>query len=127
MQTLVAAVQAAGLVDTLSTELLTVLAPSDEAFAKLEPGTVEGLLANIPKLSALLKYHVIAGSTNSKKVATLNGQSIATLQGSALAVKVAKVDGAISIGTAKVVRADIKTSNGVIHVLDSVLIPPAAE
>lgn len=116
--------KAAGLVDALKGPLMTVLAPTDDAFAKLEPGTVEGLLADIPKLQAVLKYHVIEGSNNSKKVVALNGQSIKTLHGGDLSVKVAKQDGTVTIGTAKVVQADIKCKNGVIHVIDSVLIPP---
>eukprot|EP01036_Dinobryon_divergens_P022343 gene22343-30588_t len=122
-QTLVAAVTAAGLADTLSGGLLTVLAPTDEAFQKLPEGTVEGLLADIPRLQEVLKNHVIGISVSSKKVALLNGQTVETLHGSKLAVKVNKMDQAITIEGAKVTTADLKCSNGYIHVIDTVLVP----
>lgn len=117
--TLVAAVKTAGLVETLSGPgPFTVLAPTDEAFAKLPAGTVEGLLKDIPKLKAVLTYHVLAGKFMAADVIklasakTVNGQSvtIATING-------VKVDGAT------VVKTDIETSNGVIHVIDSVILP----
>eukprot|EP01038_Epipyxis_sp_PR26KG_P009866 gene9866-13273_t len=122
--TLVAAVQAAGLVDTLKGGLITVLAPSDEAFAKLPPGTVEGLLADIPKLQNVLKHHVLDGSSNSKKIGTLNGQTVDTLLGTKLNIKVGKQDKEVTIENAKVTAVDIKCLNGLIHVIDTVLIPP---
>lgn len=121
--TLVAAVKAAGLVDTLSTGLITVLAPTDEAFAKLEPGTVDALLADIPKLQEVLKNHVIGSSVSSKKVALLNGQTVETLLGKKLPVKVGKMDGEITIDGVKVTQKDVKCSNGYIHIIDAVLVP----
>ncbi len=117
--TLVAAVKAAELVETLSGPgPFTVLAPTDEAFAKLPAGTVEGLLKDIPKLKAVLTYHVLAGKFMAADVIklaaakTVHGQSvtIATING-------VKVDGA------NVVKTDIETDNGVIHVIDSVILP----
>ena len=119
--TLVAAVKAAGLVEALSGGLITVLAPTDEAFAKLEAGTVEALLNDIPKLQTILKHHVIEGSNNSKRVAELNGKTATSLNGTPLGVKTNR-DGEISIDGAKV-TASVKCSNGIIHVLDTVLIP----
>ena len=119
--TLVAAVQAAGLVDALKGDgPLTVFAPTDEAFAKLPEGTVESLLKpeNKDQLVAILTYHVVAGnimSTDAKP------GSVATLQGSDLEVSVK--DGNIMIDQARVVSADIQTSNGVIHVIDAVILP----
>eukprot|EP01041_Mallomonas_annulata_P014372 gene14372-30607_t len=122
--TLVAAVQAAGLVDTLKgTGPLTVLAPSEEAFAKLAPGTLEGLLADIPQLTALLTFHVLPAQYKSKKIARLNGEKIVTVNGKTLAVKVDKKDQTVSIEGAKFLTTDIKCSNGMIHVIDTVLIP----
>ncbi len=117
--TLVAAVKAAELVETLSGPgPFTVLAPTDEAFAKLPAGTVEGLLNDIPKLKEVLTYHVLAGKFMAADVIklasakTVNGQSvtIATING-------VKVDGA------NVIKTDIETDNGVIHVIDSVILP----
>ena len=124
--TLVAAVKAAGLVDTLKgKDPLTVFAPSDEAFSKLPEGTVDGLLLDIPKLTALLTFHVIPGYVTSKKVeAEFNGKNVATVNGKELAVKVGKQDKVITISGAKVVTPDIKAKNGYIHIIDSVLIPP---
>lgn len=119
--TLVQAVAAAGLVDVLKGGQYTVLAPSDEAFAKLPAGTVEGLLTDIPKLQAVLKHHVVKGWSNAKTVEGL--KTLNTLQGTTLAVKLNKNDNVLSLDSAKVVTADIKCQNGVIHVIDSVLIP----
>lgn len=122
--TLVAAVKAAGLAETLSGGLITVFAPTDEAFAKLEPGTVEALLADIPKLQDVLKNHVVGSSVSSKKVSLLNGQSVETLLGSKLPIKVGKQDGEITIdSSAKVTQKDVKCSNGYIHIIDTVLVP----
>jgi uncharacterized surface protein with fasciclin (FAS1) repeats len=128
-ETLVAAVKAAGLVDTLSGDgPFTVLAPTDEAFAKLPPGTVESLLKpeNKEKLVAILKYHVIPGKVMAKDVAGLSGKQAGTaLAGSKLGIM---VDGGkvcfSGKTTANVVKADIEASNGVIHVIDTVLLPP---
>uniref|UniRef100_UPI003703F480 fasciclin domain-containing protein n=1 Tax=Pseudobythopirellula maris TaxID=2527991 RepID=UPI003703F480 len=121
-KTLVAAVQAADLVEALKGDgPFTVLAPTDEAFAKLPKGTVETLLKpeNKKKLASILTYHVIAARAPADKVVgmksaeTLNGQS----------VSIAVNDGEVKIDNAKVVKTDIFCSNGVIHVIDTVLMP----
>jgi uncharacterized surface protein with fasciclin (FAS1) repeats len=120
--TLVAAVKAAGLVDTLSGPgPFTVFAPTDEAFAKLPQGTLEGLLKDKAKLTGILTYHVIAGKVMASDVAKL--QSAKTVQGQSLTVS---NHGTVKIDDAKVVRTDIQCSNGVIHVIDSVVVPKAA-
>ena len=121
-KTLVAAVQAAGLVETLKGEgPFTVLAPTDEAFAKLPKGTVESLLKpeNKAKLVAVLTYHVIPGKAMAKDVVKLTEAK--TVQGSS--VKVTVKDGAVKVDGANVVKTDIETSNGVIHVIDAVILP----
>lgn len=121
-KTLVAAVTAAGLVDTLkSAGPFTVFAPSDEAFAKLPAGTVEALLADIPKLSAILTYHVVAGKVMAADVLTMNGQSAATVNGAS--VKISTNHGVQLNGDINVTATDIACTNGVIHVIDAVLIP----
>ena len=120
--TLVAAVTAANLASTLSTDVYTVFAPNDEAFAKLPEGTVEGLLADIPKLSSTLTYHVLAGRFNSKKI-TEAKDKIATVNGGELAFKVSR-DGVITVNGATILTKNIKCSNGVIHIIDTVLTPP---
>jgi uncharacterized surface protein with fasciclin (FAS1) repeats len=118
-KTLVAAVTAAGLVETLKgTGPFTVFAPTDEAFAKLPAGTVEALLGDIPKLTAILTYHVVAGKVTAGQVVELTEAK--TVQGSM--VKVDAKNG-VMINNAKVVTADVMASNGVIHVIDTVLIP----
>ncbi len=120
-KTLVAAVQAAGLVDALKgSGPLTVFAPTDEAFAKLPAGTVESLLRpeNKDQLRAILTYHVVAGAIYSKDAKP--GQ-VETLQGSDLSVT--KQGQFLMIDQARVVTADIATSNGVIHVIDQVILP----
>jgi uncharacterized surface protein with fasciclin (FAS1) repeats len=125
-KTLVAAVKAADLVDTLkSAGPFTVLAPTDEAFAKLPDGTVESLLKpeNKEKLIAILKYHVIPGKAMAADVVKLDGQEVKTVEGSP--VKVSVKDGSVMISGAKVVKADIECSNGVIHVIDTVILPPS--
>ncbi len=124
--TLVAAVQAAGLEETLRSEgPFTVFAPTDEAFAALPEGTVETLLKpeNKDQLVSILTYHVVAGKTKSKSLAgkTL---SVATVNGAEVAID--GTDG-VKVGGATVVQADIWTSNGVIHVIDAVIMPPASE
>jgi uncharacterized surface protein with fasciclin (FAS1) repeats len=121
-KTLVAAVKAAGLVDALSGKgPLTVFAPTDEAFAKLPKGTVESLLLpeNKEKLKAILTYHVAAGDMTADKV--VKATEIKTLQGQSIAVKVA--GGKVTVDKANVVATDIKCTNGVIHVIDSVILP----
>jgi uncharacterized surface protein with fasciclin (FAS1) repeats len=120
--TLAAALQAAGLVETLKGEgPFTVFAPTDEAFAKLPAGTVEDLLKpeNKDKLIAVLTYHVVAGKVKAKDVVTLT--SAKTVQGSSVDIKV-KGD-TVYVDNAKVVKTDIKASNGIIHVIDSVILP----
>jgi uncharacterized surface protein with fasciclin (FAS1) repeats len=125
-KTLVAAVKAADLVDTLKGEgPFTVLAPTDEAFAKLPEGTVDSLLKpeNKDKLIAVLKYHVIPGKVLAADVVKLDGQDVKTVEGST--AKVAVKDGGVTINNAKVVKTDIECTNGVIHVIDTVILPPA--
>ncbi len=121
-KTLVAAVQAADLVDVLKGEgPFTVLAPTDEAFAALPEGTVETLLKpeNKEKLQAILTYHVIPGKVMSSQVVEL--ESAKTVQGQSVTIEVK--DGAVMIDGAKVVTADIEASNGVIHVINKVILP----
>ena len=120
-ETLVTALGAAGLVETLQGEgPFTVFAPTDDAFAKLPDGTVESLLANIPALTDVLLYHVVPGAVMAADVATLD--SADTVQGDSVAIAVD--GGTVRINGAQVVIADIQASNGVIHVIDSVLLPP---
>ena len=121
-KTLVAAVKAAGLVETLKGKgPFTVFAPTDEAFAKLPEGTVESLLKpeNKKKLVAILTYHVVAGKVTAKDVVKLTEAK--TVQGST--VKIAVKEGKVSVDGANVVKTDIETSNGVIHVIVSVILP----
>lgn len=119
--TLVAALQSAGLVETLSAEgPFTVFAPTNEAFAKLPAGTVESLLADIPALTKVLTYHVVAGKVLAADVVTMT--SAPTVEGQE--VKIAVVDGSVKLNeTSTVTATDIEASNGVIHVIDSVLLP----
>ena len=120
--TLAAALTAANLVGTLKgTGPFTVFAPTDEAFAKLPAGTVESLLKDIPKLTAILTFHVVAGKVMAADVMTMDGQSAKTVNGAALAISTK--DGVKLNGTTTVVKTDIECTNGVIHVIDSVLIP----
>jgi uncharacterized surface protein with fasciclin (FAS1) repeats len=118
--TLVTAVEAADLVATLKGEgPFTVFAPTDEAFAALPEGTVEALLADIPALTQILLYHVVPGNVAAADVVGL--ESVTTVQGSDVAIS---VDGEkVMVGDATVVAADVEASNGVIHVIDAVLIP----
>lgn len=119
--TLVAAVKAAGLVETLSgTGPFTVFAPTNEAFAKLQEGTVETLLKpeNKEKLAAILTYHVVAGKV---MAADVKAGKVATVNGKEASIEVA--GGAVKIDGAKVVKTDLLGSNGVIHVIDSVILP----
>ncbi|MBG6206815.1 putative surface protein with fasciclin (FAS1) repeats [Labrenzia sp. EL_126] len=120
--TLVAAVQAAGLVDTLKGEgPFTVFAPTDEAFAALPEGTVENLLKpeNKDQLVAILTYHVVPGKVMSSDIAGKKAE-VASVQGGKISVDA--TDG-VKVDGAKVVTADIETSNGVIHVIDAVILP----
>lgn len=119
--TLVAAVKAAGLVETLQgAGPFTVFAPTDEAFAKLPKGTIEDLLKpeNKAKLVAILTYHVVAGKVMAADVKTMKAK---TVNGQSLDVKV--TDGAVTVDNAKVTKTDVAASNGVIHVIDSVVLP----
>lgn len=120
--TLVAAVKAAGLVETLSGDgPFTVFAPTDEAFAKLPKGTVENLLKpeNKAQLVSVLTYHVVPGKVMAADVVKLT--SAKTVQGSEAGIKV--VDGSVMVDAARVVKTDVAASNGVIHVIDSVILP----
>ncbi|MBV6658877.1 MAG: fasciclin domain-containing protein [Devosiaceae bacterium] len=121
-ETLVAAVQAAGLVDTLKGEgPFTVFAPTDDAFAALPEGTVESLLLeeNRDQLVAILTYHVVPGKVMS---GDLSGEMmVATVEGSDVTIDATS---GVMINGANVVSADIETSNGVIHVIDAVILPP---
>jgi len=118
--TLVAAVQAAGLVDSLKSEgPFTVFAPTDEAFAALPEGTVEGLLADPEALAKILTYHVIAGKVMSTDLS--DGMTVATVNGAEVTITTM---GGVKINGANVISADIETSNGVIHVIDQVILPP---
>ncbi len=122
-KTLAAALQAAGLVDALrGNGPFTVFAPTDEAFAKLPAGTVDSLLRpeNKEKLKAILLYHVVAGKVPAGRVLKLNGRSVKTLQGSE--IKISTKHG-VKVNDAKVITTDVNASNGVIHVIDTVLIP----
>jgi uncharacterized surface protein with fasciclin (FAS1) repeats len=123
-KTLAAALGAADLVATLKGKgPFTVFAPTDEAFAKLPKGTVEDLLKpeNKAKLAAILTYHVVAGEVMASTVVTMDGKTAATVNGAS--VKIGVKGGKVTVDGANVVTTDIKTSNGVIHVIDSVMIP----
>lgn len=121
-KTLAAALQAAGLVDTLKGKgPFTVFAPTDEAFAKLPAGTVENLLKpeNKAKLVAILTYHVVPGNVKAAEVVKMT--SAKTVQGGS--VKISAMDGKVMVDNAHVVKTDIAASNGVIHVIDTVIMP----
>jgi uncharacterized surface protein with fasciclin (FAS1) repeats len=123
-KTLAAALSAAGLVNTLKGPgPYTVFAPTDEAFAKLPAGTVEALLKpeNKAKLTAILTYHVVPGTVTAKQVTQL--REAKTVNGAA--VKVSAAGGKVMINDASVVKADVGASNGVIHVIDRVILPPS--
>jgi uncharacterized surface protein with fasciclin (FAS1) repeats len=117
--TLVKAIQAAGLVETLKGKgPFTVFAPTDEAFAKLPAGTLEGLLKDKAKLASILTYHVVPGKVMSSDVVKLS--SAKTVQGQEVKISTA---GGVRVNDAKVVQTDIETTNGVIHVIDTVILP----
>jgi uncharacterized surface protein with fasciclin (FAS1) repeats len=121
-KTLLAAAQAAGLVDTLKSEgPLTVFAPTDAAFAKLPAGTVEALLKDKDALRAILTYHVVAGAVPASKVVGMRWAP--TVQGQSLLIRTNETG--VQIDGAKVIKADIHTSNGIIHVIDKVMLPRA--
>jgi uncharacterized surface protein with fasciclin (FAS1) repeats len=118
-KTLVTAVQAAGLVDTLKGPgPFTVFAPTDAAFAKLAPGTVEALLKDKAALVKVLTYHVVPGRVLAKDVPTAD---VKTVQGQTVALK--KDMNGVTVNNAKVVTADVMATNGVIHVIDTVILP----
>ncbi|HET6647074.1 MAG TPA: fasciclin domain-containing protein [Pyrinomonadaceae bacterium] len=122
-KTLAAALEAAGLIDALTGEgPFTVFAPTDEAFAKLPAGTVESLLKpeNKEKLKSILLYHVVPGNVTAKQVMNLNGRKVKTLEGGS--IKVSTSHG-VKVDVASVTKTDIQASNGVIHVIDTVLVP----
>ena len=122
-KTLASLLGAAGLVDTLKGPgPFTVLAPTDEAFAKVPKATLDALAADPAKLKAVLLYHVIAGNVPSGEVVKLT--SAKTVNGADVAIKVD--GGSVFVNNAKVVTPDVKASNGVIHVIDTVLLPPAS-
>ena len=118
-QTLVAAVQAAGLVDVLKSKgPFTIFAPTDEAFAKLPEGTLEALLKDQDKLAAILTYHVVPGKLMAADVTGLSKAK--TVQGQEIRIETGK---GVMINQANVIQTDIAASNGVIHVIDSVILP----
>ncbi len=120
--TLATALQAAGLVDTLKGKgPFTVFAPTDDAFKKLPAGTLEKLLADKAQLTKVLTYHVVSGKVMAADVVKLT--SAKTVEGSS--VKIAVANGAVKVNDANVVKTDVEASNGVIHVIDTVLLPPA--
>jgi uncharacterized surface protein with fasciclin (FAS1) repeats len=120
--TLVQAVQEAGLVETLSGEgPFTVFAPTDEAFAALPEGTLDALLADEEALRAVLTYHVVAGEYMASDVIQM--ESLTTVQGEDISILV--TDGNVMVNNANVTQTDIEASNGVIHVIDQVILPPS--
>ena len=139
-KTLVAAVTAAGLGPTLKgTGPFTVFAPSDDAFAKLPVGTVDALLKDIPTLTKILTYHVVPGKVDAATASTMGGKNVKTVEGSDVRITVvtdsyrgnlyqnnfgAKHRGAgVKVNNAKVVAADVSCDNGVIHIVDQVILP----
>lgn len=124
-KTLVAAVKAAGLVETLKGEgPFTIFAPTDKAFAKLPKGTLESLLKpeNKEKLIAILTYHAVPGKVMASDVAKLpNGARVKTVNGKEITVR---NKGGVRVNSARVIKTDIECTNGVIHVIDTVILPP---
>jgi uncharacterized surface protein with fasciclin (FAS1) repeats len=118
-KTLTAAVTAAGLADTLSgAGPFTVFAPNDDAFAKLPAGTVESLLADIPKLKKILTYHVVSGNITAAQVMKLHDAK--TIEGTNVHIH---ANGGVKVNESNVIATDIACDNGVIHVIDTVLLP----
>lgn len=116
--TLVAAVKAAGLVETLKSEgKFTVFAPTDEAFAKLPPGTVDTLVQNPPQLARILTYHVVSGKLMQEDLAKLD--SVTSVEGAPIAIDCSEN---FEVKNATVIAADIEADNGVIHVIDNVIL-----
>lgn len=122
--TLVQAVQAAGLVETLNAAgPFTVFAPTNEAFAKLPPAQLQALLADPAALRRVLTFHVVAGRL---PAAQLAGQTLLTTAAGPTVTVAAGTSGSLTVGGATVTRADIAASNGVVHAIDAVLIPPGS-
>lgn len=118
-ETLVAAVKAAGLVDTLKGKgPFTLFAPNDDAFAKLPEGTVDKLLKDVPKLKKILTYHVVSGKVMAADVSKM--KSAKTVEGSEVKIDASK---GVKVNNATVSKADVKADNGVIHIIDTVLMP----
>lgn len=123
--TLVTALKAAGLVETLQGEgPFTVFAPSDAAFARLPAGTLESLLADREALAAILTFHVVPGRVTAADIVQAGGATPRTVNGQPLDIQLR--DGTVFVNGARVVTADVGASNGVIHVIDSVLLPASA-
>lgn len=120
-KTLVEAVKAAGLVETLKGGQFTVFAPNDDAFAELPKGTVEGLLKDIPKLKSILTYHIVKGAFPTSDLR--DHENITTLQGQDVKIDATDNRGSIKINDAAIVQSDVEADNGVIHVIDKVLLP----
>lgn len=124
--TLVTAVKAAGLASALQGPgPFTVFAPTDAAFAKLPPVTLDALLKDQAKLAAILKYHVVSGKVMAADVIKSNGAKPTTLNGAALDIQVK--GGKVYVNGAQVTMADVAASNGVIHVIDAVVLPPSGK
>jgi transforming growth factor-beta-induced protein len=120
--TLVTAVKAAGLVEALKAPgPYTVFAPTDDAFKKLPAGVLEKLLANPAKLAEVLKYHVVSGKVEAAQVITMNGKDVMTLEGSDIKIHVSGA--VVKVDKATVIKTDIACDNGVIHVIDAVMLP----
>ena len=120
--TLVSLVKKAGLVGALSGKTkLTVFAPTNAAFAKLPKATLKKVAGNKKLLTSILTYHVVKGAVPASKVVKLNGKSVKTLNGQS--VKVTVRGGSVYVNKSKVIKTDVKASNGIIHVIDTVLIP----
>lgn len=126
-KTLTSLVKSAGLAGALSKKgaNLTVFAPTDAAFAKVPKATLNKLAKDKKALQAVLLYHVVKGKVPAAKVVTLNGKSVATLNGAPVAISV-KGGSVFLNGSTKVIATDVKASNGIIHVINKVLLPPAA-
>jgi len=123
-KTLASALTAAGLIATLKGPgPFTVFAPTDEAFAKLPAGTLDALLKDVPKLKGILTYHVVSGKVMAADVMKMDGKSAETVNGAE--VKIGTQGGVKLNGNVLVTKTDIDCTNGVIHCVDSVLMPPA--
>lgn len=119
-QTLVTAIGAAGLVEILKTPgSFTVFAPNDNAFGKLPAGTIDALLKDIPELTKILRYHIVAGKLMAADIVKLD--VVTTVEGSKL--KIDPSEGNIKVNNAKVIQPDIAVDNGVIHAIDTVMLP----